>query len=102
MSKVPIGIDVLTAARQRINEVFDFFPKVYLSFSGGKDSAVMFHLAADEARKRGIKFGLLIVDLEAQYAHTISHIRQMIDEYSDCIDLYWVALPIALRNAVSV
>jgi len=102
MSKVPIGIDVLTAARQRISEVFDFFPKVYLSFSGGKDSAVMFHLAADEARKRGIKFGLLIVDLEAQYAHTISHIRQMIDEYSDCIDLYWVALPIALRNAVSV
>lgn len=102
MRKKPIGIDVLTAARRRISDVFEFFPRVYLSFSGGKDSAAMFHLAAAEARKRGCKFGLLIVDLEAQYAYTIRHIEQMIDEYSDCIDLYWVSLPIALRNAVSV
>lgn len=102
MSKKPIGTDVLTAARQRIFEIFKFFPRVYLSFSGGKDSAVMLHLAAEEARRRKVKFGLLIVDLEAQYAHTIQHIRSMVEEYSDCIDLYWVALPIALRNAVSV
>lgn len=102
MPKKSIGIDVLTAAKKRIAEVFDFFPRVYLSFSGGKDSAVMLHLTCEEARKRGIEFGLLIVDLEAQYKHTINHIESMIEEYSDCIELYWVALPIALRNAVSV
>jgi len=102
MSKKPIGIDVLTAAKQRIAEVFTFFPRVYLSFSGGKDSAVMLHLTAEEARKRGKKFGLLIVDLEAQYAYTINYIKDMVEEYSDCTELYWVALPIALRNAVSV
>lgn len=62
----------------------------------------MLHLAADEARKRGLRFGVLIVDLEAQYKYTIDHIRSMIDEYADCIEPYWVALPIALRNAVSV
>lgn len=102
MAKKPLGVDVLTAARRRIAEVFEFFPRIYLSFSGGKDSAVMFHLAAEEARSRGVKFGVLIVDLEAQYAHTITHIKEMIEEYSDCIEIYWVALPIALRNAVSV
>ncbi len=102
MSKKPIGIDVLTASRQRIAEVFQYFPRVYLSFSGGKDSAAMLHLTAEEARKQGRTFGLLIVDLEAQYKHTIHHVSAMVQEYSDCTELYWVALPIALRNAVSV
>lgn len=102
MSKKTIGINVLQAAQQRIEEVFKFFPRVYLSFSGGKDSAAMLHLTAKEARKQGKKFGVLVVDLEAQYKHTIIHIESMVDQYSDCIELYWVALPIALRNAVSV
>ena len=50
--KKPIGIDVLTASRQRIAYVFDKFQKIYLSFSGGKDSSVMMHLTMDEAIKR--------------------------------------------------
>ncbi len=102
MAKRGLCIDVLTAAQGRISEVFDAFPKIYLSFSGGKDSSVMLHLVATEARKRGVKFAVLIVDLEAQYKLTIEHIDEMLNEYSDVIELYWVALPIALRNAVSV
>lgn len=102
MAKVGIGINVLDAARKRIEETFKFFPKVYLSLSGGKDSTVMMHLAAEEARKQGKKFGVLIVDLEAQYKMTIEAIEAMLDEYSDVAEPYWVALPIALRNAVSV
>lgn len=102
MSKRTIGINVLEAARNRINIVFDKFPKIYLSFSGGKDSSVMFHLVAEIARQKNKKFGVLIVDLEAQYKLTIDHINSMVEEYKDIIDLYWVALPIALRNAVSV
>ena len=34
-------MDVLTAARERIKNVFNTAPKVYLSFSGGKDSIVL-------------------------------------------------------------
>lgn len=102
MAKKPIGVDVLTAAKARIETVFKYFPRVYLSFSGGKDSAAMLHLTAAEARRAGRRFGLLIIDLEAQYAHTIAHVKEMIDLYADCIDVHWVALPIALRNAVSV
>ena len=102
MVKRPVGRSVLDAAEARLAIVFDSFPRVYLSFSGGKDSAAMFHLAAQAARRAGKRFGVLIVDLEAQYDHTIKHVREMLDLYSDCIDVYWVALPIALRNAVSV
>lgn len=102
MPKKPLGINVVDAAKQRIAKVFDCFPRVYVSFSGGKDSSVMLHLVAEEAEKRGRKFGLLIVDLEGQYKLTIDHIRDMADKYKSLVDLYWVALPIALRNAVSM
>lgn len=100
--KKPIGINVFEASKQRISECFEFFPRLYLSFSGGKDSTVMLHLAAEEARKRKVRFGVLIVDLEAQYKHTISIIEEMLRMYEDVIDPFWVCLPIALRNAVSV
>jgi predicted phosphoadenosine phosphosulfate sulfurtransferase len=102
MLKEPAGIDVLSAARQRIEWTFDKFERIYLSFSAGKDSTVMLHLVADEARKRGQKFGLLLVDLEGQYKLTMDHALKCVEMYKDCIDLYWVCLPIHLRNAVSV
>ena len=62
----------------------------------------MIHLAADEARRRGRRFGCLIVDLEGQYKLTIDHAEAVFKEYEDVIDLYWICLPISLRNAVSV
>lgn len=99
--KRPIGIDVLTAARDRIRYVFDHFEAVYVSFSAGKDSSVMFHLVMDEAIKRKRKVGVLLIDLEAQYLLTIKHAEQMFDQYAEHIDLYWVCLPIKLRNSVS-
>jgi predicted phosphoadenosine phosphosulfate sulfurtransferase len=102
MAKYELDMNVLEAAQQRIEFVFNNFKRVYLSFSAGKDSTVMLHLAMDEAKKRGQKIGLLIVDLEGQYKLTIDHIKESIREYNEFIDLYWVCLPIHLRNAVSV
>ena len=92
---------VLTASRNRIKQVFDDFEKIYISFSGGKDSSVMTHLVLEEAMKRGRKVGLLIIDLEAQYMDTIEHIETMVELYKDHIDLHWACLPMLLRNAVS-
>ncbi len=96
-----LGVNVLDAARERISWVFDTFPRVYVSFSGGKDSTIMLHLAAIEARRRGRQIGVLFVDLEGQYKLTIDHCQEMYDCYADVIEPYWVALPIHLRNAVS-
>jgi predicted phosphoadenosine phosphosulfate sulfurtransferase len=101
MDKRPLGINTYEAAKQRIEYVFDTFPKIYLSFSGGKDSTVMLHMVMDEAIKRNRKIGVLFVDLEGQYKLTIDHIQECYDLYADFIEPYWVALPIHLRNAVS-
>ena len=92
---------VLEASRKRVEKVFDDFEKIYISFSGGKDSSVMTHLVMEEAKKRNKKVGLLIIDLEAQYKDTIIHIENMVNEYWDYIDLHWVCIPMLLRNAVS-
>lgn len=102
MPKNYLDMDVLTAAKQRIAKVFDDFPRVYVSFSGGKDSSVMLHLVMEEAIKRDRKVGVLLVDLEGMYKITIEHIQAMYDLYADHIEPYWVCLPIRLRNAVSV
>ena len=101
-AKIPIGVDVLTAARERIAYTFDNFERIYTSFSAGKDSTVMLHLVMEEAIKRGVKVGVMFVDLEAQYKTTIDHARRCFAMYEDHIDPYWVALPLHLRNAVSV
>lgn len=101
MDKRKLGINVLEAARERIRIIFEDFPRVYVSFSGGKDSTVMLHLVMDEAIKRDRKVGVLFVDLEAQYKLTIDHIQEMYDLYAANIEPYWVSLPIHLRNAVS-
>lgn len=92
---------VLQASIERISQVFDNFDKIYVSFSGGKDSSVMSHLVLAEAKKRNRKVGFLIIDLEAQYNDTIKHIEQMIEMYKDNIDLHWVCAELLLRNAVS-
>ena len=39
--KTELNQDVITCARQRVKNVFETAPKVYLSFSGGKDSIVL-------------------------------------------------------------
>ena len=93
--------NVLEASKDRVSKVFDDFEKVYISFSGGKDSTVMMHLVMEEAIKRNREVGVLIIDLEAQYHDTIKHIYKMVDLYKDNIDLHWACLPLLLRNAVS-
>lgn len=99
--KRPLGVDVLRAAQERIAFAFDHLEAVYVSFSAGKDSTVMLHLVMDEAKRRGRKVGVLLIDLEAQYQLTIDHAEQMFREYADHIEPYWVCLPMKLRNAVS-
>jgi predicted phosphoadenosine phosphosulfate sulfurtransferase len=100
-TKVYIDKTVLQASQERISKAFDTFERIYISFSGGKDSSVMTHLVMAEAIKRNRKVGFLIIDLEAQYNDTIKHIYHMIDMYKEYIDLHWVCAELLLRNAVS-
>jgi predicted phosphoadenosine phosphosulfate sulfurtransferase len=94
-------MNVLEAARERIAWTFDRFNRIYVAFSGGKDSTVMLHLVMDEAKRRKQRVAVVFIDLEAQYKLTIDHVRACFEMYADHLDPYWVALPLHLRNAVS-
>lgn len=96
------SIDVLTASRKRIATIFDEFETIYLSFSAGKDSTVMFHLVMEECIKRNKKIGILFIDWECQFQLTIEHAKKMFDLYKDYIDLYWIQLEILTNNASSM
>jgi predicted phosphoadenosine phosphosulfate sulfurtransferase len=100
-TKIYQDVNVLTASQDRISKTFDDFEKIYVSFSGGKDSSVMMHLILDEAKKRNRIVGVLIMDLEAQYNDTIIHLEEMVELYKDNIDLHWVCAEFLLRNAVT-
>ena len=103
MAKIYTDKDVLEAALERYEIAFNSFDDIYFSISGGKDSSVMLQLAAMVARKLNKKFDILFIDLEAQYKATIEHIEELIEDTKDVVNRwYWVALPISLRNAVSV
>ncbi|ECD9477058.1 DUF3440 domain-containing protein [Salmonella enterica subsp. houtenae] len=100
--KIPLGTDVLTAARQRISDIFEQFDRICLSFSGGKDSTVMLHLAAEEALKINRKFSILFIDWEVQYRATINHVAAMRELYVACTEqFYHVCLPMTTVNGVS-
>lgn len=101
MGKRHLDTDVLSAARERIAYLFDRFQRLYVSFSGGKDSTVLMHLALDEARRRGRRIGVLVIDWEAQFSSTIDHVRDMLTRYADVIEPYWVCLPLRTTNACS-
>lgn len=92
----------MRAAQERISWAFDTFSRLYVSFSAGKDSTVMLHLVMEEAVRRNRKVGILLVDLEGQYKHTIDHALEMFRGYASHVEPFWISLPIHLRNSVSM
>ncbi len=63
----------------RIKYILDNFKKVYVSFSGGKDSGVMLNLMIDELRSNypGRKIGIMILDNEANYTLSLEFMHRM-------------------------
>lgn len=101
MPKVYSTKNVFDAAMERFEYAFKHFDSIYFSVSGGKDSGVMVQLADMVAKRMGKKFDVLYIDFEAQYRATIDYIYEL-KELESIRTFYHVALPIALRNAVSV
>lgn len=101
MPKVYLEKNVLDAAFERLEIVFNKFENIYFSVSAGKDSSVMVQLANIVAKRLNKKFDVLYVDLEGQYKATIDHLNEL-KKLSQIRTFYHVALPLALRNAVSI
>lgn len=100
-SKHMLGMNVLDAAKERIAWAFDTYPRLFVSFSGGKDSTVLLHLVMEEAIRRKRKVGVMFIDWEAQYQLTIAHVKQCFEMYASHIEPYWIALPFLTTNACS-
>jgi predicted phosphoadenosine phosphosulfate sulfurtransferase len=95
--------NVYEAANERIKFVFDNFEKVYLSFSGGKDSGLMLNLVIQYMKENNItrKLGIQILDNEANYEYSVEFMHRMIAEHRDMLDVYWCCMPITLPCTVS-
>lgn len=95
--------NVYDASLERIEFVFDNFEKIYVSFSGGKDSGIMLNLVLDYMRENGItkKVGLMTLDNEANYTHSLDFMHSIIKNNLDLLDVYWCCLPITLPCTVS-
>lgn len=100
MAKTYKEQNVYDAANERLDIIFTHFRKVYVSFSGGKDSSVLLQLALAKAKEYGrLPLDVLFIDLEGQYQHTIDHVTEMMSLPD--VRGHWICLPINLRNAVS-
>ena len=93
--------DVYTAAKERIEYIFDEFEHICISFSGGKDSGTVLNMCIDEARKRKRKIGALFIDLEAFYKKTIEFVERMLENNKDVLEPYWICLPMESPNSLS-
>ncbi len=96
-------IDVYEASQERLKFIFDNFPRIYVSFSGGKDSGVMLNLVIDYMRKHGItrKIGVMTMDNECNYEHSLSFMHDILGRNRDILDIYWCCLPLTLPCTVS-
>jgi len=103
MSKKYLDQNVYDASIDRIKFIFDNFERIYLSFSGGKDSGIMLNLVLSYMREHGIteKIGLMTLDNEANYTHSLTFMHDIIRENLDLLDVYWCCLPVTLPCTVS-
>jgi len=95
--------NVYVASQERIKFIFDNFPKIYISFSGGKDSGVMLNLMIEYMREHNItrKIGVMIMDNEANYEYSLEFMHSILRANLDILDVFWCCLPITLPCTVS-
>ena len=97
------SLNVYQATNERLDYIFNKFERIYLSFSGGKDSGVMLNMLIDYMRSHKIekKVGIMILDNEANYEYSLEFMHSILGKNLDILDVYWCCLPITLPCTVS-
>lgn len=91
---------VLEAAMDRMRYLFDEFPSVSVSFSGGKDSTVVLELALMVARERGrLPLTVRFLDQEAEWKFTVEYCRRTASRPE--LNFRWYQMPLVISNAIS-
>lgn len=103
MKQYNLLTNVHEASVERIDFIFKNFERIYISFSGGKDSGVLLNLVIDYMRANNIttKIGVQILDNEANYEHSLIFMHKILKSNLDLLDVYWCCLPITLPCTVS-
>lgn len=92
--------NVFDESLKRIEYLFDNFPNVVVSFSGGKDSTVVLNLALKVAEAKGrLPLPVLFLDQEAEWDCNIDYIRTVMNDPR--VKPLWLQIPFKLFNATS-
>lgn len=98
-----MGIDVYEAASRRLDEVFDNFEHVYVSFSGGKDSGVLLNLAIQALdRHLGRSLGVFHMDYEAQYEFTTQYVDRVFASGDRRLEFWRICIPFLVPCTTSI
>lgn len=105
MQRIYLKKNVYEALLERLHFIFEEFPVIYTSFSGGKDSGLLLNILLDFRDKYypEREIGVFHQDFEAQYSATTEYVESVFSmlEKKKNVKLYWVCLPMATRTALS-
>lgn len=98
--KIYLEQNVFDAALSRINRLYDEFPQVVVSFSGGKDSTVLLQLALRVATERGrLPLNVFWLDQEAEWDVVVRYVRSIMNRPD--VKPYWFQGPFKLSNSTT-
>lgn len=80
--------------------VYENFPHVYVSFSGGKDSTVVLNLAREAATEMGrLPVNVMWIDQEGEWLSVVEYQKSVM--YADWVKPFWLQVPIRMTNNTS-
>lgn len=92
--------NVFDAALERIRWCFDEFEEVVVSFSGGKDSTIIFELAMQVAREKNrLPLKVMWLDQELEWASTVEQVKHVM--YNPDVQPMWFQIPMVILNAAT-
>lgn len=98
--RVYSGHDIFTETLNRFRYLFKEFDYITVSYSGGKDSTVVFNIALQVARELNkLPLRVMFLDQEAEYQATIDEVEKVMSNPD--VEPVWLQIPIKLFNATS-
>lgn len=97
-------MNVYEATIKRLEQIFQEFDNISVSFSGGKDSGLLLNLCIDYIRKNNLnrKISVLHLDYEAQYQMTTEYVDNVMSSNADILEVYRVCVPFKVTTCTSM
>lgn len=91
---------VLDESLNRIRYLFDEFPNIIVSMSGGKDSTVCFELCMIVAKEKNrLPLNVMWIDQEAEWQGTVDYMTSIMENNN--VKPYWFQMPMVITNNAS-